>query len=389
MFFLKLSFKNLLRHRIRSLITMFSICCAVAVLFSLLSFNSGFKKGLEREIERTGIDFMVVDLGCPYEVASLVLHGAVIPQYLDEDVIEKLKEFDEIQIASPMLVMQIENLSQAEPRLDLVYGFEMSDIKKIKPSWKIKGNIPMGEDEIIIGSLVAKSYRLKEGDEVIYSKKREIFKVSGILERTASQDDAAVYMPIQSLQRLVNKPDGITSVGIKLKDPGMFGYIRDKISIKIPGTQIVTMGQIAKSISSLASSARVMSLSIAVIAVIISVIGVTNSILMTVFERTQEIGMMRAIGASRGDIFRIGINETIILTSVGGAFGIFISIIGSKFIEDIVRSITPYVPAGDMIVFDPVLAALIFILSVLLGIISGLYPAWKASRVSPVEALNW
>lgn len=389
MFFFKLAFKNLLRHKIRSLITMFSIACAVAVLFSILSFNNGFKRGLAREVERTGIDFMVVASGCPYEVASLVLHGAVIPKYLDEDVMEKLKALDEIQIASPMLVTQIENLSHSETRLDLVYGLEMSDIKKIKPTWEIKGDVPRSEDKIIVGSLIAEKYKLKVGDEVIYAQKKRKFKISGVLERTISQDDAAIYMPIQSLQKLMDKPSGVTSIGIKLKSPVMFGYIRDKLSLEIPGIQIVTMGQIVESISNLASSARAMTLSIAVIAVIISVIGVMNSILMTIFERTQEIGMMRAIGASRGDIFRMGIIETTILTSIGGAVGIFISITGSNFIEDIVRNITPYVPAGEMIVFNPVLAVLIFILSILLGIISGLYPALKASRVSPIEAINW
>ncbi len=86
----------------------------------------------------------------------------------------------------------------------------------------------------------------------------------------------------------------------------------------MPGIQIVTMGEVMNSISNLAASARALSLAIVLIAVLISAVGVMNSILMSVFERSQEIGMMRAVGASRRDVFRIILEETTILSLAGG-----------------------------------------------------------------------
>ena len=78
--FLKLSIKNLLRHRTRSALTMLGIAASVGVLFSVLSFNRGFNEGLAEELDRTGLHFMIVPSGCAHEVAALVLHGAVIPK---------------------------------------------------------------------------------------------------------------------------------------------------------------------------------------------------------------------------------------------------------------------------------------------------------------------
>ena len=107
--FLILSCKNLLRHKIRSFLTIIGISASIAVLYSIISFNKGFEIGLAKELERTGLHFMIVPSGCPHEVASLVLHGAVIPKYLEDNVSEKIKGYDEISLISPILVTQLPN----------------------------------------------------------------------------------------------------------------------------------------------------------------------------------------------------------------------------------------------------------------------------------------
>jgi putative ABC transport system permease protein len=386
MVFLRLALSNLRRHRTRSLLALFGIATSVAVLFSILSFNKGFEQGLAKELERTGIHFMVVPSGCPHEVASLVLHGSIIPKFLDLSVMEKIADRQDIEFASPILVAQLPNPQRG--RVDLVYGLEMSKVRQLKPHWQIEGNVPEGGDEIILGAEIAGHEGLKVGDTVTYTQVNAAFRVAGILKKTGSQDDAFMYIPVKTVQAIFRKPSGATAVGVKVKDPAALTRITEELSAKVPGIQIVTMNQVMSSISSLAASAKVLSLSVAIIAVIVSAVGVMNAMLMAVFERTQEIGMMRAIGASRADIFRIILNEGMLLSISGGVAGILVSVAGNDVIEVFVRKVMPYVPGGDMVRFDPGIAAASLFFASLVGVFSGLYPAWKAAKIHPIEAIR-
>ncbi|MBW2476166.1 MAG: ABC transporter permease [Deltaproteobacteria bacterium] len=384
--YLKLAVKNLLRHSTRSALTMLGIAASVGVLFSVLSFNRGFNEGLAQELERTGLHFMVVPSGCAHEVASLVLHGAVIPKFLDISVMQNLEETSGIAMATPILVAQVPN--PGKERIDLIYGLDMQAISSIKPNWQIEGNIPKEENEILLGHEIAEHEGLKPGDVFMETSDGTQLIVAGIVGLTGSQDDAFVYLPIGTAQLLLDQPDAATAIGVKVKDPERMSEITDTLTAAVPGIQIVTMSQVMNSISNLAASARALSLAIVLIAVLISAVGVMNSILMSVFERSQEIGMMRAVGASRRDIFRIILEETTILSLAGGLFGIFIATLASKLIEAFVRAVMPFVPSGSLISFDPLLAigSIFFIMAI--GLCVGLYPACKASKINPVEAIK-
>lgn len=386
MVFLRLALQNLGRHKTRSGLALFGIATSVAVLFSILSFNKGFERGLAQELERTGIHFMVVPSGCPHEVASLVLHGSVIPKFLDLSVMDKVAAADGVEFASPILVAQLPNPEKG--RVDLVYGLEMTRLRQLKPHWEIDGSVPEDGTGIILGSEIAGHLGLKPGDAMTYREVNETFRVSGVVKKTGSQDDAFIYMPVATAQKIFKKPSGATAIGAKVKDPAALSRITDDLAEKVPGIQIVTMNQVMNSISSLAASAKVLSLSVAIIAIIVSSVGVMNAMLMAVFERTQEIGMMRAIGASRFDIFRLVLKEGMLLTAAGGFAGIFAAVAGNDFIELFVKKAMPYAPAGNMAAFDPGLAGASIIFAVCIGIVSGLYPAWKASTITPIEAIR-
>ena len=383
---LKLSVQNLLRHRTRSFLTMLGIAAAVGVLFAVFSFNRGFEQGLAREMQATGLHFMVVPSGCAHEVAALVLHGSVIPKYLDTEVMEVIRQVDGIGLITPILVAQLPNPDRG--RIDLIYGVETDLLPEIKPEWKITGNIPGGPHEILLGFNMAEHAGIKPGAEFRYPNVDIAFTVSGIVGQTNSQDDAFVYMPIATAQQLLDNPNGATAIGAKVTSPERMGDIISDLEATIPGIQIVTMGQVMNSVTNVAASAKSLSLAIAFVAVIIGAVGVMNSILMAVFERSQEIGMMRAIGASRWNIFQIILKETTILTIVGGAAGIAIAMLAAQLIETFVRRIMPYVPKGDMLRFDPGLALACVAFAMAVGILAGLYPAWKASRINPIEAIK-
>jgi putative ABC transport system permease protein len=356
------------------------------VLFAVLSFNKGFTEGLALELERTGLHFMIVPSGCAHEVAALVLHGAVIPKFLDTGVMEHVGRTDGIDLATPILVAQLPD--QQRGKIDLIYGIDMAVLEAIKPGWEISGSIPRHEHEVLLGYEVAQHDNLKPGAHFSSPADGVDLVVAGVIGYSGSQDDAFVYLPIQTAQSLLGSPQAATAIGVKVDDPTRIGAITEALTSTVPGIQIVTMGEVMNSVSNLAAAARALSLAIVLIAILISAVGVMNSILMAVFERTQEIGMMRAVGASRWDIFRIILSETTILTLCGGVVGIVLSTLGARLIEAFVRSVMPFVPSGQLISFEPgvALGSVTFIF--IIGLCAGIYPAVKASSINPVEAIK-
>ena len=134
------------------------------------------------------------------------------------------------------------------------------------------------------------------GDKIFVPGRNEVLTVAGIFERTGTQDDGIIFLPLNTAQKIFEVPGKLTGIGIKLKDMGQLSKFEEDLYNE-PGIQIISLAQVKGTILNLVSSAKAMTNSVAMIAVIIAVIGVVNTILMSVFERTSEIGVMKAIGA--------------------------------------------------------------------------------------------
>jgi len=157
---------------------------------------------------------------------------------------------------------------------------------------------------------------------------------------------------------------------------------------RIPDIQVVTMAQVMGTIMNLAASARSLLMTVIAIAMIISAFGILNTLLMSVNERTREFGMLKAIGASGLDIGKIIMAETLIITVSGGVIGVVMAVAGSSIIEGFVKGILPYSPRGSFIYISPELVGFSILFSVALGMLCGVYPALKSSRLTPMEAIR-
>jgi putative ABC transport system permease protein len=113
-----------------------------------------------------------------------------------------------------------------------------------------------------------------------------------------------------------------------------------------------------------------------------------NTILMSVLERRQEIGILKTMGAMPGDIFLLVWTETLILCGVGGLAGIVLAGGSAKVTDLLIRRVLPYAPHGGLVEIDPALALLSLATIVAVGLASGLYPSWKAGRVRPLDSIR-
>jgi putative ABC transport system permease protein len=139
---------------------------------------------------------------------------------------------------------------------------------------------------------------------------------------------------------------------------------------------------------SLVSTAKVMVFSIALIAILIAMLGVVNTILMSVFERFQEIGIIKSMGAMPWDVFRMIWTETVILCLLGGALGIGFSFGLAKLTDLLIRRLLPYTPTGSLVIINGRLALTTLGIVLAIGLLSGVYPAWRAARVRPLESIR-
>lgn len=386
-----IAYKNLKRKKIRSALTIGGVAIAVAVLVSLLGFDRGYQKSLTGNIDRMGYQLLVTAKGCPYEAATMMLKGGGGLRYMQQDIYDKIRTDGRIDKITPQLVAMVYDPERQDGQGGFVMymGIDKSYLE-LKP-WSTfnAGDWFKGEDadEVIMGYEAAEVEQRLVGDKIFIPKVEKVMTVVGIFDRTGTQDDGLIFMPLKTAQNTFGLADKLTGVGIKLKDIYQTNAFEEDLYDE-PGIQVISMSQVRGTILNLISSAKVMANSVAAIAIFIAVIGVVNTILMSIFERTREIGMMKAIGASATDIFKLIWTETVLVCSAGGVIGIVLATVGSGVVEIIIRKVLPYVPNGKLVLIDPDLLASAVIGAIVLGVISGIYPAYRASFMRPIEAIR-
>jgi putative ABC transport system permease protein len=388
---ISIAYKNLKRKKIRSGLTIGGVAVAVAVLVSLLGFDSGYRQSLTSNIDKMGYQLLVTAKGCPYEAATMMLKGGGGLRYMEQNIYEKIRSDTRIDKITPQLVATEydPNRGDGQGGFALYMGITDSYLT-LKPWTKFKsGGWFSSEtaDEAIFGYEAAEFEQRLVGDKIFIPNLNKILTVVGIFERTGTQDDGTIFLPLKTTQTVFSLPGKLTGIGIKLKNLGDIADFEESL-YNVPSIQVVSMSQVRGTILNLVSSAKVLANSIAVIAIFIAVIGVVNTILMSVFERTREIGVMKAIGASQLDIFKLIWTETILVCTFGGVLGSIFALLGSSVVEKIIKGILPYAPSGRLVLIKPSLLLAAFLGAIILGVVSGIYPAWRASSMRPVEAIR-
>ena len=388
---LSIAYKNVGRKRIRTVLTVGGVAIAVAVLVSLVGFDRGYQKSLASNIDKMGYQLLVTAKGCPYEAATMMLKGGGGLRYMEQQVYEKIRSDPRIDKITPQLVSTVYD----PERLDGQGGFAMymgimDSYLALKPWSTFKSGGWFSSDaaeEVIMGYEAAEVEQRLVGDEIFVPGVEKVLTVVGIFDRTGTQDDGIIFLPLKTAQNIFSLSGKLTGVGIKLKDITQVGQFEEDLYNE-PGIQIISMAQVRGTILNLISSAKVMANSVAVIAIFIALIGVVNTILMSVFERTQEIGVMKAIGASRTGIFKLIWTETVLICIFGGVLGNILALLGSGIVERSIKMVLPYAPSGQLVSIRLGLLVWAFLGAIILGIVAGIYPAWRASSMVPVEAIR-
>lgn len=386
----EIAYKNLLRKKVRTLLTLVGIMLSTWVLVSLFGFNRGYEAALNRDIENMGYQIMVMAKGCPYEAATMMLQGGKGLRYMEPSVVRDITREPEVDRVTPILMQAYFDPNKGESGgIAGFYGVDAGSYPAMKPFFRFrKGGWfkDNAADEVVMGYEAAELEQREVGDFTMVPEKNVKLKVVGILERTGSQDDGTSFVPLKTLQRIA-QTDQITTVGVKVKKDADLNALENKL-YQLKDVQVVSFSQVKQTIMKLVSTARVMVFSIAVVALLIAMVGVVNTVLMSVLERRQEIGILKTMGAMPAHIFLLVWTETLILCSLGGAAGICLALAFSRLTDMLARSILPYAPSGGLVAIDLKLSFLSLAIIVVVGLLSGLYPAWQAGRIRPLESIR-
>jgi putative ABC transport system permease protein len=363
------------------------VAIAVAALFSLLAFQRGYREGVQRELDRLGAHVLVVPKGCPYDAASIALHGASWPCYLKERYLDEVRSTRGVALAAPVFMTA---LYDSTGRQTVYVGIDQTMIS-LKKEWRLTGGFPMHPGEVLAGRGIAQREHWHLGQTIQLPGLREgPSRVTGILASTGGADDGFVFLRLTDAQVLLRHPGELTHILVRLADPKDLDPVVSRLRGCDAGLfmNVVPLAHLFRTIQGVVNSTRGLLACIALVGVFAAGAGVSNTVSLAVAERTREIGVLRAIGASRAQIFRLFWWETVQVCLAGGALGIGVAFLCSRLLESWLRAQLPFAPTDNLVRWEGWIVFFCMGSAVVLGSLSGFLPAWRAAMLPPIEAMR-
>jgi putative ABC transport system permease protein len=398
---LRMAFRALGRNKMRTALTMLGVIIGVAAVICTVSIGEGATQRIQNAIENMGANMVWIEAGGVNLNGVRTGNGQTKTLTMDD-----LKAIQD----------QIPLVSHATPNVDgraqVVFGNQnwYTSMRGISPDYLFVRKLAVqrgtffGQDEIdradnvcVLGPTVADILFLHDdpvGQTIRASN--QPCKVVGVLEAkgqsaTGQDQDDMILMPYSTVQKKIkgiNWLDDIwasanTADAVPEAEREIADLLRERHHIRPGQADDFNIRHPIEIANAMADSARMMELllaSIASIALFVGGIGIMNIMLVSVTERTREIGVRMAVGASEKDVQMQFLSEAIVMSLMGGAIGLVLGMLGSVLIARILQWPTA-VPLSAILIA--------FVFSACVGIFFGYYPAWKAASLDPIEALRY
>jgi len=400
--FLSGAWVGVVTHKLRSFLTILGVVIGVAAVIALMSIGKGAEASIISNIESLGSDLIMVYPGS--RTSGGVRSAAASLTFEDAEAIAEQVPYVQVVAPSFSRSLQVvaggENMSASingiTPEYKDVFDLEVSDGTFISEHQYLRGM-----KVAVLGANVNET--LFQGADPIGQSLRMgtiIVRVIGVLENRESMmfstADDTIFIPLTALQQTVAQPRTargervIGSISLTVTDEDQASYVTEQITELLrtrhqlnPGVdddfRIISMKEISSAISEAMGTFTILLGAIAAISLLVGGIGVMNIMLVSVVERTREIGIRKALGAREYHIWGQFLAEAAFLTLTGGIIGIVIGWVISLIVPRFLP-ITPVVSADIVILAVGV--------SVCIGLFFGFYPAWHASRLNPIDALR-
>ncbi|MGO9337866.1 MAG: ABC transporter permease [Terracidiphilus sp.] len=363
--------KNLGRRRLRTLLTLLGIGMAIGAFVALVGFSRSFEHEWERLYSSSGTDIAVVDKDFMNSSVSQSLQST-------------LRAVPLVAQAEPMIF----NIMDITPEVNaLIFGWLDDSYEFESLTFSSGARFHNGKPEIILGEALAKNLDKKVGDTLELQGSN--FTVTGIYHGGTALEAGAVIMPLDQIQQLTSLQGKVSGFHVRLK-PAPPGESPEKymkraqaqIEAAVPGLNAQQASERAAN-NQFVSVAHAVAWGTSSIALLMGILGIANTMAMSVFERTREIGILRAIGWKTWRVMLLIQVEATVLGFVGGFIGIAFGWGALHLLSTLPQTASIVSTSLSWVHFVEALA-----ISVLSGLIAGAYPAWRGAHLSPVEALR-
>lgn len=383
--------RDIFRRKTRSILTISGIAIGAFTLVTLGSFAENDNVYVE---QLTGYFEDVIIVTEERDANFVGMANGNRP--LSMDTLAELRACPGVRNATPMISLMLDDTyNSIIPRLVMggepgAVGTELADLAEGRD---------IGKDErgvTVLGSDLAKQKSLSVGDT--FEIRDEPFKVVGIMERTyVNLSDSAAYINLPDAQHLfyqqlpeafragIDPNDLVHQITLHAEDGVDDAELAEQLNRDIEGIKATSSSEMLKAVSSMVALANVLIGAMGVLALLIGGLSIINTMTMSVSERTREIGVKRALGASRRQVATDILVESAVMGAIGGALGVAAGALVATAMNEAMVAFTG--TSAFLVTGRLALGALI--VAVVVGIIGGLYPARFASRMEPAVALAY
>lgn len=416
---LKLAF-NILRHsKLRSWLSIIGIVIGVASVIAIMSLGEGMKQSLSEQLGGLGSDMVTVSSGFSRagepeanfrrEGVKSVESSLKVKNLTNKDI-QAIKLVSNVAYVQGVISSRGEVKYLGQTLSANVKGIDVNVWKDMESTELESGRYLTQGDQnsVVIGSRVASSFKQKIQVNRQISIEGKIFKVVGILKESSGvvmgSYDSMIFMPIEVARTTLEdaRLKDFDSIEIKVKDVNLIDETLTKmesvlmleraVNQKNKDFSITSVKAMQETISSSISSMSLFLTAIAAISLLVGAIGIANTMFTTILEKTKEIGIMKAIGAKDKDILGIFLSNSVMISLSGGIIGGILGILSSHLITSAISGggmgIGRMFGRGSVTV-TPGIFLLVLGISVTIGILSGIIPAYRASKMNPVDALRY
>ncbi|MDR9459141.1 MAG: FtsX-like permease family protein [Dehalococcoidia bacterium] len=386
--------KDTIRRRRRAFYTALGVAAGVAAFVAVLTIAHAGEAMIFKELDKYGPNLMVMPAinNVDMQLGGLSLGTlAVGDNYIDEDRLPEIRAITDGAIREELGLDVEGDIAAIAPKLYvntevkgtsvMVVGFDPESEWIIKSWWTVAdGKYPDNQNEAILGARASEILDVDSGDSILIVGQQ--VTVSGILSETGSNDDYQIFVPLATVQSAFGKEGLISSVDIRALCSGCpVEVIANSINNNIPGVRAVAVKQIAETEMNLMGNVNRFMLALAGITLVIGSFGVVNTVMSSVYQRLRDIGIMKAVGASRGQIVRMFLYEAIVIGIIGGILGFLLGTILSYLIG-------PLIFQGLDVSYAPQYLPLALGLAILVSVVASVYPAYRASKIKVSDSFR-